>query len=550
VEHCGPVRRGAAVLAVLCLAAGCEDELADPFLPELRELTNIPDPPADTSNKYALLPAAQALGKKLYFDPHFSGREVSTDMLLRAMPIPGRVPTGQLVEVSCNSCHDVARGGSDHTSNSHVSMGGGAYDVNGQQTINAAYNRLVYWNGRNDSLWSQIVAVAESHVSVNSTRLKVAWRIVDKYRAEYEAVFPDDPIPAPFDSIAAHKARLEPDGTCTLQAGVCDPTYCHETYGRCTPRFPLEGKPEYLKPGQLSTCDPSTTDDVLKPFNDAYDCMRLEDQLAVTRIYVNWAKAIAAYEYTLISRDSPFDRWVAGGFQPGQLGFEAERGARLFVGKAACAECHKGPLMQDDEFHMIGIPQAGDFIPRTNECPAGDPWCDCVSDDRSEPLGCLPIGYRDGLRKLQASKFRRDGVWSDDEECQRKFTMHGDISYVTEHPDECDGRVGYYAIRLFEDAATALRGQWKTPGLRDVAETGPYMHNGQYDTLREVVEHYNRGGVSTIEGELIGTLDTKIAPLLLTEQEITDLVAFLESLTSTLDPAITSTPEIPPASDF
>ena len=66
-------------------------------------------------------------------------------------------------------------------------FGGGAYDVNGQQTLNAAYANIIYWNGRNDSLWSQIVAVVESHVSVNGSRLRVAWRIADAYRDAYNA---------------------------------------------------------------------------------------------------------------------------------------------------------------------------------------------------------------------------------------------------------------------------------------------------------------------------------------------------------------------------
>ena len=529
--------------------SACGEELADPFVPLLERHTNVGTPPPDTSNKYALLPAAAALGKRLYFDPHFSGRQIDQDMLLRPMSTPGRAATGQPVLVSCNSCHDVTRGGADHTASppgNIVSFGGGAYDLNSQQAVNSAFNELVYWNGRNDSLWSQIVAVAESHVSVNGSRLRTAWRIADAYRAEYNAVFPEYPLPAQLDSIAAHKARLEPDGTCTLDGnGDCPLDVCHETYGRCTPRFPLEGRPGFVKPGQQPVCDPSTADDVLQPYGDAWDCMQLEDQLNVTRIYVNFSKAIAAYEYTLISADSPFDRWAAGGFVPGALGASAERGARLFVGKAACADCHAGPLFQDDKFHQIGVPQVGAYVPKTSECTAGS-WCDCVSDDRFEPMNCLPIGARDGIRKLQASRFRRDSIWSDDEECRRNFVAHIDPNYAAMHPDECDGRIAWYAAPLTDE----LVGAWKTPGLRDVAVTGPYMHTGMYATLREVVEHYNRGGTTDAGGEQIGTLDPKIKQLNLSEQEINDLVAFLETLTSTLDPTITSEPTIPPASSF
>lgn len=511
---------------------------------------DFPAPPVDTSNAVVMKPAAAALGKKFYFDTNFSGSEVYADMLLRPMTTPGRAATGQPIKVSCNTCHDVTKGGADQTSDppgNRVSFGGGAYDLNGQQTINSAYTELVYWNGRNDSLWSQIVAVAESHVSINGSRLRVAWRIADAYRAEYQALFPDYPLPPQLDSIAAHKARLETDGTCKLDGnGMCPTDFCHDTYGRCTPRFPLEGRPGFVKPGQQPVCNPATADAILQPYGDAWDCMQLADQLLVNRIYTNWAKAIAAYEYTLISKDAPFDAWADGGFQTGKLGAAAERGARLFVGKAACAECHAGPLFMDNKFHQIGVPQIGTYVPKTSECKAGD-WCDCVSDDRFEPMNCLPVGARDGLRKLQASKFRRDSVWSDDEECRRHYTAHIDANYAKDHPDECDGRIDWYSLALTDD----LKGQWKTPGLRDVALTAPYMHTGMYKTLREVVEHYNKGGViDAAGGETIGTLDEKIKVLNLTDREIDDLVAFLESLTGQVDPAVTAPPVVPADTAF
>ena len=511
---------------------------------------DFPAPPVDTSNAVVMKPAAAALGKKFYFDTNFSGSEVYADMLLRPMTTPGRAALGQPIHVSCNTCHDVTKGGADHSTDppgNRVSFGGGAYDVSGQQSVNSAYTQLVYWNGRNDSLWSQIVAVAESHVSINGSRLRVAWRIADAYRAEYTALFPDYPLPPQFDSIAAHKARLETDGTCKLDGnGLCPTDFCHNTFGRCTPRFPLEGRPGFVKPGQLPVCNPATSDAILQPYGDAWDCMQLADQLLVNRIYTNWAKAIAAYEYTLISKDSPFDTWAEGGFQTGKLGAPAERGARLFVGKAACAECHEGPLFMDQKFHQIGVPQIGAYVPKTTECPAGD-WCDCVSDDRFEPMNCLPIGARDGLRKLQASRFCRDSTWSDDEECRRHYTAHVDATYAAEHPDECDGRIAWYSTPLTD----ALKGQWKTPGLRDVALTAPYMHNGMYTTLRDVIVHYNKGGlIETSGGESIGAIDEKIKVLNLTDREIDDLVAFLESLTGQVDPAVTAPPTVPADTPF
>ncbi len=550
MELSSAVPRAAALwVASLVLVAGCSDETPDPLVALLEKHAGVPDPPGDLSNKYIGMPAAIALGKQFYFDASFSGRQVDVDMLLRPMTTSGRAPLAQPIDVSCNTCHDVTRGGADQTTDPpgrSVSFGAGAYDVNGQQTVNSAYADLLYWNGRNDSLWSQVFAVVESHVSLNGSRMRTAWRIADAYRAEYQAAFPAYPLPPQLDSIEAHRARLAPDGTCKLVDGACPPEHCHETYGRCTPRFPLEAKPGFVKPGQLAVCDPASADEILQPYGDAWDCMTLADQLLATRIFVNFAKAIAAYEYTLLSRDSPFDRWAANGFPSGGLGAAAERGARLFVGKAACRECHAGPLFTDNKFHQIGVAQLGAYIPKTTDCEAGG-WCDCESDDRFEPMNCLPEGARDGLRKLQASRFRRDSIWSDDEECRRHFTAHIDPAYALAHPDECDGRVKYYSMPLTEE----LVGAWRTPGLRDVALSAPYMHQGMYETLRDVVAHYARGGVISTDrmvtegGELVGRRDPVIQPIQLTDQEIDDLVAFLESLTSQLDTAVTTPPVIP-----
>jgi cytochrome c peroxidase len=466
------------------------------------------------------------------------------------MTTPTRAPIGQSAQVSCNTCHDVTKGGSDPTSDppgNYVSFGAGAYDVNSQQSINSGFLDLVYWNGRNDSLWSQIIAVVESHVSVNGSRMRVAWRIIDKYRAEYEAVFPDYPLPAIMDSLAAQKARLEADGTCKLDMANACPAECHTTYGPCLPRFPLEARPGFVEFGQPTTCDWGIADEILQPYKDAWDCMQLADQRLATRIYVNFAKAIAAYEFSLVSKHAPFDTWADAGFpvQGTQVPPAAIRGARLFVGKAACAECHAGPLFTDNKFHAVGVPQLGTYVPTTAECPSNG-WCDCVSNDFSLPENCLPIGARDGLRKLQANRFRRDSEWSDDEECRRHFALHAQASYAEEHPLECDGRVKYYSLALTDE----LRGQWKTPSLRDVALTPPYMHNGMYKTLRETIVHYNKGGLHDLGGESIGTIDSKIKVLNLSEQEIDDLVAFLESLTGQVDPAVTAEPTVPPASAF
>jgi hypothetical protein len=156
------------VLFTPLVLAACEPRGPDQG-PEWELLRSLAAPtgltaPEDRSNRYSGDPAAQDLGRRFYFDTDFSGRSTLVDMLGRPVGSPpARAPKGQPIHVSCATCHDPARGGSDHTSQAQVSMGAGAYDVSSQPSVNSAFATLWYWNGRNDSLWSQIVAVTESH---------------------------------------------------------------------------------------------------------------------------------------------------------------------------------------------------------------------------------------------------------------------------------------------------------------------------------------------------------------------------------------------------
>jgi len=479
-------------------------------------------PPVDRSNARALDPITQELGHKMYFDPDFSGNATLVDTLGRTVTSPpGRAVKGVRINASCATCHDPARGGTDHSSLAGVSIGAGAYDVSSQPSVNSAFNELWYWNGRNDSLWAQIIAVTESGVSMGGNRLRVMWRIAEAYRAEFEPMFGALPVTV---SLARQKARLlvptSTVGACALDANQMCPEGCvSETMPAmgCFLRFPLEGRP-----GREAGCQRGSR---TEPFGDAYDCMAAADKDAVTKVYVGFAKAVAAYETSLISDDSPFDRWVAervaGKEDSGILSDSAQRGAELFAGRASCVECHSGPLLTDNQFHDIGIPQNGDFIPTEDACVAGLAACDCVAG-----TSCLPWGLHDGLGKLQKNGFRRDSKWSDD--------------------STDDSRAHFYRMDLTTDAGIALRGKWKTPGLRDVAITAPYMHTGGYRTLREVVEHYNWGGHGSRYA-----VDAKVVPLGLSDHDLDDLTAFLESLTGDAMPLEQVTaPPLPASSVF
>jgi cytochrome c peroxidase len=465
-------------LMLWLLLSGCEGELfTDEEWSRLESLVNIDeDPPPDPVNKHVGDPEAEALGQMFFFDSRFSGVATGIDVLQRPTTA-SRAPIGERTGIMCATCHDPSRGGVDKSSvPGHVSIGAGIYDVNAESVINAAYYDLKYWNGRYDSLVWQAMAVTESPVSMNSDRVRVAWMIADYYRDRYEAIF-EHPLPDFPRTFEEQAALLEEDGQCRLEAGVC-PAECGGADG-CWPRFPLSGRPG------------------LQPF----ERMAQGDKDAVTRTFVNYAKAIAAYEYRLISRSSPFDRFVAEGGGSELISPAAQRGAKLFAGKASCIDCHRTPLFSDSKFHNVGVPQAGPGVPTEADCPAGN-TCDCAAGTL-----CLPWGAYFGIGVLKRTTLRADNAtFSDDPQLPERLSK-------------------WYERELTDD----LKGAWRTPSLRDVALTAPYMHDGYYRSLDEVVRHYVQGG--TRLGSASDQVDPRIRPLDLDEGEIQDLIEFLKTLT-------------------
>ena len=168
------------------------------------------------------------------------------------------------------------------------------------------------------------------------------------------------------------------------------------------------------------------------------------------------AKAIASFERTVLSGNAPHDKFKAG--DKSALSEAAQRGSKLFFGKANCSACHAGPNFSDFAFHNIG-----------------------VGMDKDEP------------------------------------------------------DVGRYAeTKLLGD-----RGAFKTPTLREIARTAPYMHDGSLKTLEDVVEFYNKGGNANPQ------LDEELFPLKLTAEQKADLVTFLkEGLSSEEYPHI-EPPDLP-----
>ena len=205
-------------------------------------------------------------------------------------------------------------------------------------------------------------------------------------------------------------------------------------------------------------------------------------------VLVDVGKALAAYQETLTSARTDFDDFrdaLAKNDEEAMNAYPAaaRRGLRIFVGKGNCSTCHFGPHFTNGEFADTGI----SFF---------------VGKGRVDP------GRHAGIKKLKENPYNLLGRFSDD---SSKKTSAGTRYVELQH-------------RNF--------GEWRVPGLRNVALTAPYMHNGSVATLRAVVKHYSELNEERLhaDGERI------LKPLRLTQSEADDLVAFLESLTD-LKPA-------------
>jgi len=233
-------------------------------------------------------------------------------------------------------------------------------------------------------------------------------------------------------------------------------------------RFPDQGKPDN---GSQDT-----------PMGRAWESMAAGDQAIINRIFSNIGKCIAAFERLLISEDSPFDRFVLNlrtGKQGRTEGFgiPEERGLELFLGKAGCHNCHSGPNFTDNEFHNTRLPNHG-------------------KKHRD-------AGRFQGLQEVLRDPFGRRGDFSDGS----KMRAHDLLDPL---------------IVSGESFA-----EFKTPSLRNVGGTAPYMHDGRFKTLEEVVQFYS-DDVST--PNIHAHQERVLRPASLSPMEKKDLLNFLRAL--------------------
>lgn len=277
----------------------------------------LPSPPPDPTNRFADNPAASRLGQKLFFETRFSGKLTSGDNNGEPTTLGRKGETGK---ISCAGCHLPNQGFSDFRSPStQISLAASWGKRRAPSILDIAHSPLIMWDGRIDSLHSQIMAAVEDPVEMNSGRLLFAYQIAELYKEEYEDLF--GPLPN-FSDTKRFPPLAATDVGCKYQDGVSSK--------------PCNG-PQRGGPGDQAE----------------YDGLAPSDKDAVTGVVMNAGKAIAAYERHLTCGSSRFDTWVHG--KSDALTETEQRGLKIFVSRGQCANCHTGPFFTDFKFHNVGL---------------------------------------------------------------------------------------------------------------------------------------------------------------------------------------------------
>lgn len=330
-------------------------------------------------------------------------------------------------QVACATCHNPQLNFQDGTPLAH---GVGTTNRRTMTIIGTAYSPWLFWDGRKDSQWAQALGPMENPVEHGGNRTLYAHLIAESYRDDYESIF-----------------GLLPDLS----------------------HLPLNAGP---------VADPAAA--------AAWEAMSPTDREAVTRLYVNLGKAIAAYERLLLPGPSRFDRYVeavlSNDAPVAQSLFTADEiaGLKLFINRGNCTDCHNGPLFTNNDFHNTGVPAA-----------AGLP----------EDLGRWL-----GVQQVLVDEFNCLSEYSDAE------------------PHACA------ELRFLATDDHDLPRQFKPPSLRNVAERAPYMHAGQFATLEEVLRHYNTAPAAPVG-------HSELKPLNLDQREMAQLIVFLKTLSGPVNTA-------------
>jgi cytochrome c peroxidase len=535
----------AAALGSVVTGCGTTDDFTDEEWAKIKAIEPLAGgPPRSPFNHLDEDDTIAKLGQMLFFE-----KDVA-EAITVAGP-SGNV--GEIRKVACVNCHDSAYFADTHQSSISppgasgtnglipgLSHGRNWLGTNTGQMVNLHWYDWTLWTGRFDSMVEHGVNVW----GTSATLLAQARFMYAKYKDEYNAAFPLTPLDD------------------RLGLPTTDPANV----------YPATGAPSTGAPG---------------PF----EMMPADAQAFMHQFRANLGRLFDNYPRRLTTPDSPFQRYVRDR-DFSALSGAAKRGLRLFIGKAACNDCHVGPIMSDNKFHNIGAPNVTALPGASMTAPLLAP-----NRGRASVVPVLVASVNTLDANPDALVFNGAGKFSDNRElgmqrlvavrqqdaehciCRRtdavadaaactdavissptQIALRGvtSLECLKEDPvdgcvcrkpeaittiDACTASVVTSAAQLALRAETKisclkyddqLEGMFRTPSLLNIADTAPYFHSGLAKSLEDVVWFYNEGGGPV--GTFAGKKSPEIRPLGLTDNEVNDLVAFLQSL-SGLTPA-------------
>ena len=403
-------------------------------------------------------------GKKLFFDPKLS----------------------KSGNISCASCHSP---GLSFTDGRKLAVGTKEGTRNTPTLVNVFSGHWFFWDGRADSLSAQALGPLESTLEHNSSRGQIAWLVYTFYRNEYENVFGPFPknLEAKLAPLLESEAMALPRSKCA--ESKCTPldrnlaTYAVSTISDFTTQNALILKAGKLgiQPQELlsSAWIKAAVKAPNQSWHKNFEALTAIEKKELNDVFVNVGRALSAYQKGLLAVDSPFDRFVLK-LSTGDNIREAFsedfsdrqwQGFKHFV-SSGCTNCHNGPNFTDQQFHNIGLG-----------------WNDPID-----------LGRAVGLKKLRAAEF--ECLEPELESCQEG-------KYVQENNQE-------------------LVGAFKTPTLRNLDSSRPYMHDGRFDSIDDVLDHYAEPPSEAAIGHRSESLQT----LRLKPEDHENLKLFLKSLNS------------------
>jgi cytochrome c peroxidase len=405
-------------------------------------------------------------GKKLFFDPKLS----------------------KSGNVSCASCHSP---GLSFTDGRKRAIGMKEGTRNTPTLINVFSGHWFFWDGRADSLSAQALGPLESTLEHNTSRGQIAWLVYRFYKNDYETVFGPFPkaLQAKLASMTVPEAMALPRPKCL--ASECAPldkslaTYAVSTISdfKTQNTFILKAGKLGIKPQELLSR--AWIEEAAKAPDQTwyknFDALTAIEKKEINDVFVNVGRALSVYQKGLLAVDSPFDRFVQklsngntiAEAMSDEFSLEQWQGFKHFV-SSGCANCHNGPNFTDQQFHNIGLA-----------------W--------SDPMD---MGRAVGLKRLSIAEF---GCLEPElESCQER-------EYIQENNNE-------------------LVGAFKTPTLRNLDTSKPYMHDGRFDSIDAVLDHYSEPPNEAAIGHRSESLQT----LRLEPEDRKNLLLFLKSLNATV----------------